>query len=362
MKPKVEATRSSESDVTGDSSPHRSVSATKLHRSQSPNSDNSLSSSSGISSYYSAFVDMPNDQRSPVTRLPPRPKLPSESGPEPPERPTGNKPVKSNSFRLFNSPKLLKKFSTPKYHKERRLEKTVKTPDDVKKPGNFFLNSPKLARAIFGFKKEANALSGEPCEEGPGPYETSAAGRAFSGASRLNRSSSDSSFSSDSPFAATRKAKPALTVATNLPQTHLHLGASLDNCSADLPLTPETPRKPTMGVNMLKKRASNVSSDTGSITTALQQYNAMTPSPSSSAASIAKRSATGSPDTEEEWATIVKTLEQVGLSIEQTKSDEKSSPIDDEHLCHLVLSLRARQRALKVRKGWRMFNRCSLFS
>jgi len=188
LKPKVALTRSSESDATSDGVTHRSVSASNVLRSHSPISDNSLSSSSGISShasYYSAFVDIPRQTgvpQSPVYKLPPRPpkhvRQPSDPTSAIASEPVSKPVTKSNSFRLFNSPKLLKKFSTPKYQRERRQEKEkLKTPDDVKEPKNFFLNSPKLARALMSFRKEASGSnsesvsSSEPVDDGPGPYE-----------------------------------------------------------------------------------------------------------------------------------------------------------------------------------------------
>jgi hypothetical protein len=242
---------------------------------------------------------------------------------------------------LFGSPKLLKKLSTPKYQKERHLEKRdVKVVED-KKPGKLFLNSPRLARAIFGYKKGSETTP-EPTAIGPEER--------FPSRELMNRSSSESSMASGTvPRCVGEKPKPP-------PPLSIAIPGALDSYggSSDLPLTPETPRKPTMGVAMIRKRrASNVSSDRSAIDVALQQHNCSTrSSPFNSSASPA--SACETPDTEEEWAHIVRTVEQAGLSIEgqkgETVKQSLKKPLDDEETCHLVLSLRALQRTLKEDK------------
>lgn len=67
-------TRSSESDSGVNL---RSISSSHLNRNHSPTSDNSLSSSSGISSYYSAYLELPPKpkplQSCPAVKLPPKP-------------------------------------------------------------------------------------------------------------------------------------------------------------------------------------------------------------------------------------------------------------------------------------------------
>ncbi|KAI1286798.1 Connector enhancer of kinase suppressor of ras 2 [Halotydeus destructor] len=124
--------QSSESDTTTTSDePH--VYSLRAH---TPTSDSTLSShSSGISSYHSAYTELPVPKQFTnhvYEKLPPKPgrmRHPSDPKTEAEARPAINLPVKSSSFRFFNSPKLLRKFSSPKYQKERRHDKK-----DIKHP------------------------------------------------------------------------------------------------------------------------------------------------------------------------------------------------------------------------------------
>jgi len=92
-------------------------------------------------------------------------------------------------------------------------------------------------------------------------------------------------------------------------------------------VTPDPPRRPMMGVTMMKRRASNVSSDRGAIEAALSNHR-----PTNSASSLNRNSLgnqidnrSNSPDTEEEWANIVRTLERVGLNVDNIKKRSSSS-------------------------------------
>lgn len=352
-----------------DQTPQRSVSATKMDRSHSPISDNSLSSSSGISSYYSAHQEIPSSvepDKSTVSlclplhlpgHLPLEGSLSAEpnahgepgdtnlttASPSPKSTSSSSKNSSiSSSFRLFSSPKLLKKFSTPKYQKERHQEKvksdvkiTKSTPDAQKSPtsktSRFFLNSPKLTRAFFG-------------SPGIKKAEKSKVNSISAGVQTDDLSLSDSSSYTSSPSCHSHgnKSNPkSLSVPLPSPSDPV-----LHNTS-DTPLTPDTPRKPAMGISILgKRRPSNVSSDKASIELALQQYNNGTSAPSPH----------GLTD-EDEWNNIAKTIREAGLSLENHakqnsfgSSVSSDKPLDDESMCHLVLSLRSYQRTLKVIK------------
>ena len=389
-----------------DSSPQ----LTPAHYRDRPNtpssSDNSMSSSSGISSYYSTYLEIPAQQMhrmqnhkrqtastssyhsaksSPLQstdvshnrafdfseaavglkKTPPEDVSPNDSS---------SKAAKGqkSSFRLFSSPKLLKKLSTPKYHKERHLEKKdvkdvtskvlASDATEVARPSpktsRLFLGSPKLTRALFGSgssKKSPPLQHSLPLTPKTTPQETSrSAEKAVNTfkscdltSNHLNRSSSDSSVQSGAGtqhkshhITEKRLTKPELTI-----QLPLLTESSTD--SSELPLTPETPRKPTMGVAMIgkKRRPSNVSTDRSDIESALNQYYGCPASGRSS------RSPYTTEDTDDEWASIVRTIEGAGRALDADRpvaAERTNKTIDDEKLCHLVLSLRAVQRKLKV--------------
>ncbi len=372
-------------------------SPTVRERPQTPSSsDNSMSSSSGISSYYSTYLEIPAEQMyrimnkrqtstssyhsaksSPTpsdcrqteyqiddkpsaqqTTSLPLSNTSGEGWAQSSQKPNKS-PTKSSSFRLFSSPKLLKKFSTPKYHKERHLEKRdvnkLTTDEKQSKTGRLFLGSPKLTRALFGSSsKKAQTLPSEPVIDDSCDNQTidltnsSQNDNSFhSKQYHLNRSSSDSSVTSNpSAFnqlhhhiVEKKLNKPNLTIALPL------LTESSDSC--ETPLTPETPRKPTMGIAMIgKRRPSNVGSDKSSVELALQQHYG-------SGSQTNPSTDYTTEDTDDEWAHIVRTIEEAGLTLETDKRPEQKTnalakPIDDEKLCHLVLSLRAFQRTLKV--------------
>ena len=360
-------------------------------------SDNSMSSSSGISSYYSTYLEIPaeqmhrmkNNRRQTSTSSYHSTKSSSSPSADCPQSkaksnelpvcednentPKANKsPQKSSSFRLFSSPKLLKKLSTPKYHKERHLEKkdvnnkvtpfeeTTKDMTTVTKTSRLFLGSPKLTRALFGSsgssKKNSPPIQlSQPTPQRRVSQENSHSGHKFEDSIdtksvAMNRSSSDSSVQSSNTgvqhkshhIIEKRLKKPELTI-------ELPLVTESSTDSSEMPLTPETPRKPTMGIAMIgkKRRPSNVSTDRSDIETALNQYYGQT-------SGISSRSP-HTTDTDDEWASIVRTIEVAGLTLDSERkgTNEEHNPltskqIDDEKLCQLVLSLRAVQRRLNV--------------
>ncbi|CAG2182617.1 unnamed protein product, partial [Oppiella nova] len=177
---------------------------------------------------------------------------------------------------------------------------------------------------------------------------------------------------------------PVLTSSstTGTPNANDSVLSTGSSTTSEQPLTPETPRKPTMGVAMIgkKRRPSQVSSDKSDIECALQQYYSGTGSTPPTGASLTPnptarvpRSTGGSDyttgtDTEDEWANIVRTIEVAGRTLNATPTPAESKgadrqlparcdgngsndPIDDDKLCHLVLSLRSLQRTLTVGVG-----------
>ena len=398
-KPVLSPIMKSKSSIKNDSPVCGSPSPFKNDRPPTPasSSDNSMSSSSGISSYYSMYLEIPAEQMnriintsqgstssfhstksSPITlECQNRVQTSTPTSSSAAQSPLKSKsPTKSSSFRFFSSPKLLKKFSTPKYQKEKHSEKkdVFKTgcEDKMTKTERLFLGSPKLTRAFFGgsIKNKQEAINNDnnnyDDDAKLGVSASCQTDESFvnnQNQSSLNRSSSDSSvmpnrLSHQHHIVETKINKPQLTIALPL------LTESSTDSSHELPMTPETPRKPTMGISMLgKRRPSNVSSDKSSIEAALQQHygSGSLTNPSSCSSS---RAGYSTEDTDDEWANIAKTIEHcqagIGLTLEggtqknktnslnNTTLHNKNKPIDDEQLCHLVLNLRAIQRTLKV--------------
>jgi len=379
-KQSIESDSTSTSEESNGSSINRSVSATKLDRScNSPISNNSLSSSSGISSYYSSHVNSTLDQAnnsinslsSPnpsyssslstsvsedtnhgSTRLMTSNELISSSNNNGKYSPSFEKssdqekcmrsPSSKSTFRLFSSPKLLKKFSTPKYQKERNLERKdggFKVAEDETQSleSKLIVYSPPLTRTIFGLIGRRNLTA----------YDNNALETESDLLLNLNRSSSESSLASSlsssapDPKLKRKKVKPNLkiTIPPRNEQT---------NYSSEGTLSPGTPRKPTMGIAMIgKKRSSNVSSDKNEIEAALAAFkseysNASSNSPAQETFTI-----------EDKWANVVKIIEEVGLTLEGIAAQDHSDvsinkPLDDESVCRLVLNLRDVQKNLKV--------------
>ena len=266
-------------------------------RSHSPTSDKSCSSSSGISSSGHSISVGSSTNR---LEFQSRNNEPSNddvfTNQELNTDAKSRKPVKSNSFRLLSSPKLLKKFSTPKYHKGRRQEKKdVKSPDETKSTSGFF----KVSRSLASIDPN----------------------KGLRRSNSINRSCSDS------------------VIRTFAVRSHSAERAAGSKCrSSDLQISPETHGKPTMGIAMIrKKRESSVSNDKSIIESVLARF------PSESTPTEPR---SNSPDTEEEWSNIVKGLEKVGMSID--KSNASSKELIGEEVSNIVGSLRSYQSSLKV--------------
>lgn len=265
--------------------------SSSMNRSHSPISDKSCSSSSGISSTHSISVgsssnrlEVPVRTEGVVDDVFTSQELMDTDA-------KSKKPVKSNSFRLLSSPKLLRKLSTPKYQKGRKQEKKdIKSPDETKSTSGFF----KVSRSLASVDQSKGLRRSQ----------------------SINRSCSDSVIR---PFPArSHSAERA---------THLKEHSS-----------PENQGKPTMGIAMIrKKRESSVSADKCVIETALaKSENRDDQRPNS-------------PDTEEEWSNIVCSLEKVGMSMDKSGVPSKQLTGD---VSDIVDNLKSYQSSLKVSPWW----------
>lgn len=413
-------------------------------RPHTPSSDNSMSSSSGVSSYYystdpktnpdampcsscekvnstsfsskasfdtalsSPLVSTPassvfeSSQRS-LMKSPTSPSLMNACNTSPisPKSSSKSPITKSSSFRFFSSPKLLKKFSTPKYQKERHFERQkdgTKVCDDSENDSNnkelkdlkekpakskLFLGSPRLHRAFFGTKKSSESQT-PTTPLSPTAY----AKLQFPNSANCQPAQQSTKFSFDASHSSTDSMETPTLIPDNKPAKP-HLTVVLPpvvplSASESSQRTPGTPRKPPRGVG--SRRPSNVSTDKTTIDAALNQHyslNAIPPKSRSDTGEvlITQRQTSGSrraanekkfaegvqhsystsaitsskrdgSDTDEEWAKITKTIEEATMAIERSRMEKlrrvAHNPIYDEDLCHLVLNLRSLQRSISV--------------
>lgn len=259
----------------------------------SPISDHSLSSSSGISSCISSYYSMGQDVQtaySSSTNFSFSPNSKNSSfesqitcADKPPPSKTNEKNNKKdkqvqrkssfNSFRLFGSSKVLSKLSS-----------SAKTsPEDdqkaIVKNNKGFLTSPRVKRSFFGLRKTSTSLPATNTTavqtDELNQFEQDRSTHAQTQSSHLNRIKSKSSellndhYMDHSHQTNNRFNKPELLQLTN---------KLLDyEVILPVPQTPETPRKPTMGVSAMlmtnKRRSSSVSCDRIAIEHAFQIYN-----------------------------------------------------------------------------------------
>lgn len=332
------------SHQTGNGGRTLSESDAGLLRSQSPISDHSISSSSGISSSNnSTYIDsvallhpsasscLSNNGKNNLAHQVFHSQdflNQSEASSATASAKQASKPVKSNSFRLFHSPKLLKKFSTPKYHKERRLEKR-----DTKSPAGECA-TPKADGSFFNFGHLSNSNSNCSSRKSAASISTTDSfDRATGLASPL--SNCNGTHGNISAHLSSQSLSPSAVggCGGNVSDSSISDKSRTSFSTSSLPKvqrsdsgdwtgvnSPDAPKKPTMGVTMIKKkRASNVSTDKVAIETALllhQQGHKR--SGSSIKSDCNEYPSCNSPDTEEEWSNIVKTLQRVGLTVDKS--------------------------------------------
>lgn len=257
---------------------------------------------------------------------------PTKSSPHEDEEPikTGQPVRKSSSFRNFlSSPKLLKKFTTPKYHKAKKKSvgdcptSPTKTDETSASSSSGFLSaSPKSRFFSFSLSRKSPSASTNnlSCADISPPVLV----KPPLGSSSLFRSHS---MNVTTPAGIRTRGGRRRTTQISPVMTLEKSPTALGVKSMTGSVTPDPPRRPMMGVTMMKRRASNVSADRGAIEAALSNHR-----PTNSASSLNRNSLgnqidnrSNSPDTEEEWANIVRTLERVGLNVDNIKKRSSSS-------------------------------------